>query len=220
MKLNPYIVFAIFLIFYSALGAKDIYVISTGPEDDAEVVITKSIITKAYNLLGIDVQIDHHPWSRSLELSSSGETDAELHRVKGISSKYKGLIIVNEPVLKVDFVAFGLKKNKFKIKNWNDLKPFKVAYVRGIKIIESNIDGLNFQAVKDIKTAFALLELERVDLVIDTYFNCLKEIKKLNNNDFEIKSDPLESILLFHYVHKKNAELIPLLEKAIKDAKK
>lgn len=208
------------LISIIKLGSDDIYVISTGPADDAEVIITKLIISKAYNLLGIDPKFDHHPWARSLELSSSGDTDAELHRVKNISSKYKNLLIVNEPVLNVDFVAFGYKKHDIKITNWADLKTYSFAYVRGIKIIESNIQGDNFYIVKDIKAAFALLNLGRVDLVIDTHLNCLKEIQQSNYKDFEVKSVPLKRIPLYHYVHKKNKDLIPLLELAIKDVKK
>lgn len=203
-----------------SLQAEDIYTISTGPEDDGEVLITKPIVIEAYKRIGIEAQVDHHPWARALELSSSGDTDGELHRVKAISSKFESLIIVNEPVLYIDFVAFAKQDKNIFIKKWEDLKPYTFTYVRGIKLIESNTQEMNVEPVRDFKTALKLLELDRVDVVLDTYYNAIKEIELGGYTNFQLSSDYLARIPLYHFVHKRNAHLVPKLEEALREMKK
>lgn len=89
--------------------------------------------------------------------------------------------------------------------------------------MENNIKGVvaNQFPTDSIEEAFQLLANDLVDVVISdnidgTYLIASDEYR---DSGIRLVEKPIDDALLFSYLHKKHAALVPLFAKAIKDAK-
>lgn len=212
--MNKVLIFFIAVSMGTAMFSQESYIITTGPESNLNFKIASSIVKEAYRRIDMDVEINYTSLLRSLTLSNSGKSDAELIRAFEISENYPNLIIVDEPVLTIDIVGFSYKKD-LGIKNIEDLKDYRIAYERGIRGIATLTEGLNTIAVDNLKLAFELLKYNRVDVVITGYYNGLYSISHLDIKDEIYSSDPLQSTPLYHFVNVKHADIVPKLNIAL-----
>ncbi len=172
--------------------------------------LTKKIILQAYQKLNIKIDFIYLPAERSLKLSNSGTLDAEDSRLEGLEKTYPNLIKVKIPIEIISLFAYSKNEN-IKVQGWQSLKPYKIAYLCGVKVIEKNIAGFNAEKVSYINQAFSMLKYDRIDLVVAADHSQSKnmivsdkEIKKLTPAVFEFP--------VYHYVNKKHANLVPKLE--------
>lgn len=209
-------VFLLLLLYIISINifTNDIIKISTGPADHQTVIITSSIIKEAYNRLNIKIEFNYTSWPRSLEITNNGESDAELCRKANINKKFPNLIMVNAPLLNLSLVAFS-KKQELDIKTWEDLSNYRIAFLRGIQRIEEKTKGYNAYPMNKLEDAFKLLANNRVDVVIVDHFNGLKTLKHMGLEKIYALENPLETTLLYHYLHVKHEKLLPCLEEIL-----
>ncbi|QEN04639.1 hypothetical protein EW093_07955 [Thiospirochaeta perfilievii] len=202
------------IIFLNSILAVDSLVISTGSKDVLNFKISTAILKEAYSILGLDLSITNTSLPRSIQLSSSGNTDGELCRATVIEALYPTLIRVDVPLLEVNTVAFYLL-DSININSWDSLKPYRIAYERGIKVTQESVVGMNVVATDDLDLAFKLLKYGRVDVVISGYYNGLDNLKGSDLMDKIKTSTPLNKVTLYHYLNIKHKDLIPKLEEAL-----
>ncbi len=167
------------------------------------------IVKEAYQRLHINIDVIYLPASRSLSATNNGKIDGDIARIIGMEKKYPNLLMINVPITHV--VLYACSKNKvFKIKDWKSLKPYRIAYVRGAKIIENNLHGFQTEAVTTIEQAFLMLEHNRVDILVTDEREIVKELPKYPN--IKVLTSALYSFPVYHYLHKKHAALVPKLE--------
>ncbi|MDF1880199.1 transporter substrate-binding domain-containing protein [Sulfurimonas sp. MAG313] len=181
--------------------------------------ISKKILIKAYARIGIQPKFISTGFLKSLELANSGKTDGDVSRVKQVSKKYPNLIAVPVEINFIEAVAFS-KKHTIKINNWKDLAPYKIVIVKGIKFIEYNTEGFDRVIVANYKEAFDLLHSMKADIIIVP--KLVGILNQFKNTQEHIKaiSPSLKKLSLYHFVHKKNAYLIPKLVPVLKAMQK
>ena len=152
-------------------------------------------------------------------ITSTGKSDGELFRGIIISEQYKDLVMINEPLFSIDTVAFYKDKN-INISGWEDLRPYKITYERGIKTTEQATASMNAIASDNLYDAFHLMDHDRVSAVVTGKFNGQYYLKDSEFNKNILISKPLISSKVYHYLNVKNSWMVPELESALKKMNK
>lgn len=172
--------------------------------------------------IDLDLEVQRHQSARCFELSNSGQVDGELWRIHGIEAEYTNLVRV--PVALWSHPELAFIKSDFELDSWDSLAPYRVAYRVGTKIVENNIEGIVTQKVplETIAAGFDLLAAGEVDVVISDNIvgSPLLEEEKYRDSGIRQIEQPLDSALLYTYLHRKHADRIPGLVAAIKRAKR
>lgn len=172
--------------------------------------------------LNYDLEVPQYQSAKCFELSNSGQVDGEIWRIRGVEAEYKNLVRV--PVALWSHPELAFVKRDLKIKDWQSLAAYRVAYRAGTKVVESNIDGIVDKQVPldTIDEAFQLLETGQVDVVISDNIvgTVLLESEKYQQSGIRVVEKPLDQALLFTYLHKKHSDLVPRLAAAITQAKR
>lgn len=177
--------------------------------------VTKKVLLSAYEKLNISIEFVYLPAERALISSNKGVIDGEDSRIAGLEKTYHNLIPINVPIETVNLFAYSKNKSII-IKDWQSLKPYRIAYLRGVKVIEKNLIGFNSQSVTDIKQAFMMLEYNRVDVVISDEF----QAEHITDPTINKLNPPIYSFSVFHYLNKKNIALVPKLEAVLIEMQK
>jgi len=178
------------------------------PPNTIDTVISEVITRKAYKRIGIQVEIRKYPGERALRLANSGKVDGEVQRINGISASYTDLIQVHPAINYIEGTVFSLQK-KFTISGWDSLKPYRIGYIRGIKFAEQNTKNMDSLAVSDYTRLFEMLRKERFEIIVSPRINGLYQLKQQGiENILELKP-AIMRFDLFHYLHKKHANLVP-----------
>lgn len=181
--------------------------------------IGTTILTKAYNRIGITPQFISMPLQQSLEMSNAGQIDGEIVRIKKITEMYPNLVEIPVIISFVEGIAFS-KDYSMEINSWEDLKPYKIAIIEGVKFIEKGTEGMNRILVDGYKEAFTLLKSDEVDIVVSTKTSGVFIAHKLRYRDIKPIGSVLQKLDLYHFLHKKNAHIIPQLTPVLQTMKK
>ena len=193
--------------------------ISTLPEQDPATSIAEQVMTEAYRRLGISLVVNKLPGERSLRSANNGETDGELYRKVGMERDYPNLLIVPVALLNYEIVIFTRGTN-FVVNGWDSLRPFTIGYVKSIKIVEKNTQGMKVEVANTLRQAFLKLMLGRSDVVVANRTSGLAVLKELNLQEIKVLTPPLVSFPVFHYLNSKHAALVPKLTTVLQQMQK
>lgn len=193
--------------------------ISTLLEQDPATSIAEQIMTEAYRRLGLGLVVSKLPGERSLRSANNGETDGELYRKVGMERDYPNLLIVPVALLNYEIVIFTRGTN-FVVNGWESLRPFTVGYVKSIKIVEKNTQGMKVEVANTLRQAFLKLMLGRSDVVVANRASGLAVLKELNLPEIKVLTPPLVTFPVFHYLHNKHAALVPKLTTVLQQMQK
>jgi len=171
----------------------------------------------AYRKLGIELAIHVTTPSRALVDSASGRTDGEVVRADVIEELYPSLLRVDVPLFTVSTYAYGTLP-ELADKPLEDLKALRAGYVRGAVFAElATRNYAEAWPAESLEQLFAMLIQDRIDLVIAVEKPARAMIKKsdLKGKVFAVSSSRRD-YQFFHYLHEKNADLIPSIEKVLK----
>ncbi len=185
-------------------------------ENSSNQILAAKILEEIYRRANIALDIVSLPGARAILASSSGRLDGEQMRIHQVGDLYPNLIRVPTPYIYFEPTAFSLKGD-ISIKGWSSLSPYHVARVRGIKFAELGLeDAKNVTVLNNNEIMFNMLKHNRVDVVVSTKFSGLYQINQLGLDGVYVLAPPLERHYLYHYLHKKNSHLIPILDDVIK----
>ena len=208
--------FIIFLLLLPTLDAKT-YKFSGGKGNTVQLIASK-ILQVAYNRAKVKIEPVFLQPEESLQASNSAKTDGELARIEQISTIYPNLVIVPVSLITVSAVAFS-KNKSLKITKWDDLKDYKITIVKGTKFIEKASISIDKQVVLSFKEAFDDLNSGKTDIIIIPKLSGLKMIFENNYKKIYLVSDSLKSMKLYHFVHKNNVHLIPIITPILESMK-
>ncbi|WP_432454690.1 substrate-binding periplasmic protein [Agarivorans sp. QJM3NY_29] len=195
-------------------------VISTFLGENATKIVAEKVMMEAYRRIGITMVLRPLPGDRALRSANDGNVDGELFRKAGIEHLYPNLLRLPVPISVTDFVAIT-KDKRFLVDGWKSLLPYRVGYLRGIKLIEVNlVEGTISEAVKTYRQAFGKLESGRSDVVVTSRATGLMTLKELGLTGLVILEPTLVSIQSFHYLHVKNKHLVAPLTAALQQMEK
>ncbi|MES2950387.1 MAG: transporter substrate-binding domain-containing protein [Pseudomonadota bacterium] len=196
--------------------------ISTLLELDPATSIAEQVVIEAYRRLGMQVVIHKIPGERSLRSANNGDMDGELYRKLGMDREYPNLVIVPVALLTYEIVIFTLGTS-FVVNGWDSLRPYTVGYVKSIKIVEQNTQGMRVEVAATLRQAFLKMSLGRSDVVVANRASgmaALKDMKELNLADVKILAPALAMFPVFHYLNKKHAALVPKLTTVLQQMQK
>jgi len=197
------------IILFSQLSQAEPYRISGGKGNMAQVIASK-VLQKAYARAGIKMQPVFLNLEESLQKTNAGENDGELARIAKITKLYPNLRQVPVSVVSVEAVAFS-KNKSLKIDRWEDLQNHKVTIVKGAKFIEASMKEIPKAFSVNFSDAFNKLDKGQTEIVVVPKLAGWYMIYKNKYKDISMVSSSLKTMKLYHFLHKKNADLIPLL---------
>lgn len=176
--------------------------------------ISIQVMKTAYTKLGHTTHFYELPARRSVTEANAGSYDAELHRIDGIQERYTNLIKLPEPIN--HFSVHLITKNPdTQIRGLGDLDAFTIGTVRGVFLYDQLLRGFDARFVGEIDQALQMLESGRVDLVMTTDIDWSELKHQEEYRDLIMLYPPLETIKLFHYVHRDNEDLLAPLNDVI-----
>jgi len=175
------------------------------------------ILREAYHRIGYTVTFELLPGKRALILANSGETDGDVARIKGTESKFQNLLPVPTPIIQFKGGVFTKRVSK-QINSWSDLQGLSIGIIRGIRYSELGTKGMDRTIAHDMSHLFTLLDRNRIDVAIAVIRAGELEISEnFPNSGIHLLGKPVFVAPLFHFLHKKNAQLIPLLNATFQD---
>lgn len=178
------------------------------------------IIKEAFRREGINIKIIQLPAERSLKNANEGITDGDFVRIKGLETIYTNLLRLPEKITDFEFVGFS-KNASITITDWESLKPYDIAIVRGWKILETNIIGCrSLVKTKNQDLLFTMLQKNRIDIVIYSRFEGYELIHKLGIDGVHALEPPLEVKEMYLYLNKKHRKIVQSLSNHLKTMKK
>ena len=176
--------------------------------------ICSEVLVEAYQNIGITIEIEKVPAKRSIILSNSGRVDGEVVRIKGAEKNYPNLVRVKSQICSTASRVY-VKDKKFKLNGWESLRPYKIGIIRGHLYAEKGTQGMDVTTVNSNDLLFKMLDRGRVDVVIAQIPDALHAISELKIQGIEGLDPIVKSMQLYHYLHKKNSDLLPKIEAAI-----
>lgn len=210
----PKIVLGLLLFCSSAVALSETLTFSTVPSA-AIIQVNEAVLTEAYRRLGITIRVRNYPAARALIESNSGKVDGELYRMAGISDRFHNLIMVPTPISSIEWMVFT-RDQDLKVNGWESLASFNVAVERGILYVEQKTANMKRELVNDNLQMMRMLELDRVQLAVDTRLDGASVLRGMKNHHIRMLEPPLAKIDLHHYVHKKHQALVPKLDAILK----
>lgn len=180
-----------------------------GADDTKATTGILAILKTAYSKIGVTVEGKTLPANRALVDSNTGFTDGELCRIADIESEHSNLIRIPVPIMTVEIMAYTAKKT-FPIESWETLEKRRIGIKAGIRYAEMQTQGMpNVLRSTNHDTLFKLLAANRLDVVIATRSIHPAQGGKKYVDQFYVHEPPLAKLKLYHYLHKKHAELVP-----------
>jgi len=207
------------LLSLSSLKAQD-KLTFTAIENSSYATISKLVLKVAYDRLGIEIHVIDLPAERAIVMSNTGRVDGELYRIKNIHHKYKNLIMV--PIEIGILEGMAITKNKsLSIDGWDKLSSHRVCIRRGVKFSEEGTRKYKVRPVTFNAQLFDMLAKNRCDVITIARITSIPLVVSfVKKNNTQLYERVLQTYPLYHYLHKKNAHLLPKLVKVLKNMKK
>jgi len=217
MKIIPRLILCTLLSSPIQINAES-YTFSGGKNNFAH-AIAAEVLIKAYKKVNIDITPIFLTLQESLERSNSGELDGELARISAITKFSPNLNKVPVSIISVNAVAFSKNKSLF-INNWSELKGHKITIVKGAKFIEIETKDMDRNFVTTLEEALQLLDSNQTEIIVIPKLASINLIYQNKYHDVKAISNSLKIRKLYHFVHKKNTHLIPIITPVLQEMKK
>jgi len=183
----------------------------------------KLIFPEVFKKLSMEVKLDVLPAKRASQEVSNGNYDGEAFRVKEYGTEHPRLIRVDVPVATAHFAAYTRKGSSIHLTDWNSLKDksFKVDCTLGTVFCEKNVSKHippeNFFMIQSPSIALDRLADERSDIFIGIAELVDNLLENSNLKDRIAFSSSLFKTDFYLYVHNKHKDLVPQIEKVLRD---
>ena len=189
-------------------------------ENTPDHILGGMLLMEIYKKAHIPLELVTIPSARALIQSSTGKVDGELQRIYKLGDSYPTLLRVPTSFTYFEPSAFA-SNSIIKIENWHSLRNYKVGMVRGMKFAEIGLkNSKNVHKVNASDQLFAMLNAKRLDIIVSARFNGLYHISKHNLRNVQQLEPVLERHDLYHYLHEKHKNLVPIINTAIQSMKK
>lgn len=200
-----------------SVRAQSVMRASTLFEQDPATIVATRVMTEAYRRVGLTLKVIGMPGERSLVSANEGVTDAELYRRAGIELNYSKLLMVPVPLLTYEVVAFSRSASPPVIKGWESLRPYRLGFIKGVKVIEERTAGMQVDTVTTLQQAMAMLELGRTDLVLGNRLSGLAVLRALGFKGVQVLEPPLATFPVFHYLNRRHASWVEPLTTVLRE---
>lgn len=206
---------ALLSLFCGAVLARDEVVVIATVEGLADVPAGQAVIREAYHRIGMDVEFRRFSAADALASSSTGQVDAELQRIDGISARYPGLVQVPIPINQSQAVAYS-RKYRFPASGWHSLRPYRIGIVEGILFAEVNTSGMDVRSYASYADLLEALGNDEVEVGVMPRIEGRATLSAAARDDIVEMDGILETQFLYHYVHRSRRQLVDQLQPVLK----
>jgi len=176
------------------------------------------LVKEAFRRIGLDAEIVFNPTGRSLSDVNEGLADGELNRIEGMEKNFPNLVMVPEPNMVMDFVAFS--KKDLSIDGWDSIRGLRVGVVKGWKILEENTSGFPEVTLVPSETElFNMLDKDRIDIALYDKLTGYEQIHLRGFEGMHHLEPPLASRNMHLYLHNSHGNLAESLAEALRSMK-
>lgn len=182
--------------------------------------VSSYILREIYKKAGLDLEIISMPATRATIQSTTGATDGETHRVKSYGNIHPELLIVQPSYYCIDTVLFAQKGSDALQADLEEISRYRVAILKGVKNAIELTEG--FADIQEFETSLQMMQflaLGRTDYVLLSHLNGNSVLKDNKIENITVYDPPIERTCLYHYLHISHSDLIPKLERTIKELK-
>jgi ABC-type amino acid transport substrate-binding protein len=182
--------------------------------------ITQEVLVEAYGRLGIDVSFSSFPAKRSIFIANEGNKyDGEIHRIGGIEKKYTNLLKVPVPIYLLEGIVIS-NELSFEVNGWESLKTYNIGVRRGVVFSVKGTQGMKRTILNSNEHLFQMLSSKRLDLIVLSRINSYKYLLDEKNKNLKVLNPPVQVYKMYHYLHKKNAHILPIISIVLKEMQK
>jgi polar amino acid transport system substrate-binding protein len=203
----------------SSLAAEERVITASATSKSRTAAAAQRILEIAYREIGYVLKAEYVPGKRSLFKANNGQTDGELARIKSIGHKYPNLVRVPESLFDMRGMAY-VRNRAIKIQSLDDLKHYRVGHVRGIQWAVELTTGQDARITTDADQLFQLLANDRLEIALESFYTGTAEIRKnFSKSEIAMLEKPLVVKPFFHYLHKKNGQIVDPLNRQLRKMK-
>lgn len=176
------------------------------------------LFEEMFRRLGRQVESVDIPPARSIDLLNRGVIDARVGTPALIpfatqAVHVPGSLVIGEVV--------ALSKSVTALPDgWASLARYRVAHLRGWKVIEEGIPkGDNVYAVNLPHQMFEMLDSGRVDIVVAERLASRMQLREMGVEGVRVLEPPLLSSETYVFLHKKHGALVPQLDASLRAMK-
>ena len=173
--------------------------------------ITIPVIRLAYERIGVRVRFEPRSASESITRANAGEVDAELQRIGNVGNRFPDLMRIAIPISAIEGVAFA-KDPGIRLHDWSSLAPYRIGIVKGILFAAAGTEGMNVRVAENNDQLLRLLLDGEIDIAVNSRDDFQDAIRRAGATGIHQLDDMLELSLLYHYVHRRHADLAPRLQ--------
>jgi len=172
------------------------------------------LMREAYRRIGIEMKTKVVPQERGIREAGSGDTDGILALGPATARSMPDVEQVPEPVFQFDLVGVTTGLD-FPVQGWQSLAPYRLCILRGARDTAQQTKGMQVEIANSITLAVAMLRGGRCDVAVIAA-PAWRNIDALHFGRFHELSPPISKVLLYHYVHRRNAGLVAPLDEALR----
>lgn len=220
MPLRPFVALMSVLLAFAAGPARAQTLTISTNNTPLDRKVLQDVGQEALRRLNLSMDLVTLPSARSLLAADAGEVDGEGLRVADLSAQYPNLVQVPEPFVRISFVAFSRDATLTLDHGWASLKPYRVAFINGWKMFESNAGTA--RAVNKVdrpEQLFQMLHAGHVDLALYTRADGLALARRLGLPELAPVSPSLRDVDLYLYLHQRHQALVPRLAATLRQMK-
>lgn len=185
-------------------------------ENLVEQEIGRIVLPRIYQKLGINITITPLPANRAQTEARKGIKDGEIMRIWSYGGENPTTIRVPTPYYYLETMCFIRKDSGISIRTIDDLRPLKIAKIRGVKHTNNITTGMPHVFDMDNRIAMMkVLENGRVDVAITNTIDGLQIIQKGKFSNVINSGKPLAVLKLYHYIHESHKDLVPKIDEVI-----
>lgn len=190
----------------------DIAVIEDIPATRAAV----ELLQEAYRVNGHELRPQLVPSQRALFMAENGLVDGDLFRIEGITAEHPNLVPVPYPLMQGHVIAL-LARTGNECAEQLPTGPLVAAVRRGVIIEKRAALSLGVTPVYtgSYTQIEMLLDSGRVDLALISEIEGISPLTGHNLNKYQKLCNPITHFTLFHYLHRRHAELANTLADAL-----
>jgi polar amino acid transport system substrate-binding protein len=198
----------------SPLAAQETLKLSVG-QNAAPIALAVKIVEAAYEKLGIRIELLRMSRSRALVLASTGQVDGEIAGPKMFEREFPALRRVDVPIMQIDIMTYSCDPDLMDREN---LSEQRWGRINGSILLERYTkDYRNVWLGENFTELFGMLKLGRLDAVVGPGIALHLYEKRNETGCIRAVGAPLGTIDFYHYLHEKNAILIPRVTEVLRN---
>lgn len=212
------ICFSLILPVQSAVADDKVYTLSYSPGTLFHQLV-RDRVRVVYEKAGLKAEFIPLPHNRSLLSANEGRVDGDVGRVPSVEDKFTNLVRVDAQLMSLNGAAYTVRDD---ITTYSEdlLTKYKVGYVLGVRWPEKKMQAIGGGVTaRDYDALVEMLLEGRVDLILATEASAETVLKKLGDRgQVARRLDPyVFTAPIYHYVNRKNSDIVPRLEKAVRE---